>query len=109
MAVYGNLRGGKRDLLFPAGLPDDIARSPAGSHVYRDAALQVGKVESVLSVAAVSCADQLEQHIVFGNGQLRSIAKRPARGRKVASKHPYFTYVRCSHAGFVSSKFSKLV
>ena len=68
MAVRRDLRSGKSDRLCAAqfALMNLIRRR---SHVYRDAALQVRQGESALSVTAISCAYQGEQHIIFRDGE----------------------------------------
>src|SRR5262249_27850131 len=80
-----NLACGQSHGFRPAGL----ALRESRSHVNRDPALQVGQGESVLSVAAVSGADEVEECLILADGNQGSVAKRPSYWGKVSGKHPY--------------------
>src|SRR5262249_44830822 len=55
--------------------------------MHRQAALQVGQCECLLTIAAVGRADQIEQSIILGDRYERPVAERPADRGKVAGKH----------------------
>ena len=50
-------------------LAGGLSQREARAYVQRDPALQVGQREGLLSVAAVGCADQVEQRLVLGDGK----------------------------------------
>jgi hypothetical protein len=44
-----------------------------------------------LAVATVGCTDQIEQSVILIDRHYGSVAKGPAYGRKISTKHPNLT------------------
>src|ERR1043166_4597373 len=63
-----------------------IRQVKAVSLVKRDAAAQIGQRERLLTVAAISGADQVEERFIFRNRQQLPLTKHPSCGSKVRSE-----------------------
>ena len=76
-------------VLQPATNPDPMMdRKPAP---------QVRQGEGALAVAAIGGADEVEQRLVFRDGEQLPAAEHPACWRKVAPKHTYLTDIGLRH------------
>src|SRR5262245_35030809 len=88
MAVLRQVIPLQLDGLYAAGLADGVVgKALSLSGADRNATAQVGDAECALPVAAIGRADERKKILVARDGQERSIAQRPALGRKVAGKH----------------------
>jgi hypothetical protein len=90
MRVLRHLICRQRDRFRAAHLADH----EAASHMHRHATLQIRQRKRILSVAAVSRADEVEECVVFSNGNQLAVAKRPVLRREIARKQPDLADVR---------------
>src|SRR5271165_4430204 len=74
-------------------------------HMDRKPASQVGQGEGALAVAAVRGADEVEEGLIFGDGEQLPLAEHPACWSEVASEHAYLTDIGLTHTGNPSFKF----
>src|SRR5262245_7918976 len=97
----------ERDALDTTVLGQDESGTVIGALVDRHAAAQVRQGERRFAVAAVRCADKLEQRRVFRNCEELPFTKRPARRSKIAGKHSNFTQIRLRHGLFPNSAMER--
>src|SRR5579871_6642870 len=88
---------GQGDRLRAGDLTDGKGSTKDGTLVDRHATLQVRQGEGVLTIAAVGGSDQVEEHLIFGDGQQLPLAQRPTGRREIAGEHADFADVWTTH------------